>query len=152
MALDTRRSTIAATPAELFLFHQNPHNLRLLPVGRQILEIRAEETASPGREFALTIRQGPLHLSWVGRWERVEPPHLLLDVGVRCPFALWRHEHRFEEAADGALLTDRIEFRLPWHRGGPAGDWVAQKTVFPRMFAARHEATGRFFAGRGSRL
>jgi len=149
MAIYTHRSSMPTTPEELFLFHENPHNLRLLPTpGMQILKIRAEEKASPGGEFAVTIRRGPLTLSWVGRWERVEPSRLLVDVGISCPFALWRHEHRFEAAGDSAMLTDRIEFQLPWHRGGRLGDWVAQRAIFPRMFAARHEATRRFFAGR----
>ncbi len=147
MPVYTRRSLMPATPGQLFHFHENPHNLRLLPaVGLQVVEIEAERIAAAGGKFAVAIRQGPFMLRWTGRWERVEYPHLLVDVGIRCPFAFWRHEHRFEAAAEGATLTDRIEFRLPWRRGGPAGDWVAQRIILPGMFAARHEATRRLWA------
>ena len=142
----TRSTLVAASPEELFRFHENPHNLcRIPPPGLRILDIRAEETARPGEEFTVAVRQGPLTLHWTGRWETVEPPRLLIDTGVRCPFAFWRHHHVFEPHPGGSLLTDRVEFRLPWHLGGPAGDLVCRLAVFPRMFAARHAATRAWF-------
>jgi ligand-binding SRPBCC domain-containing protein len=48
------------------------------------------------------------------------------------------------------MLTDRVEFRLPWHLGGPLGDLVCQNLVFPHMFAARHASTRAWFDARGS--
>ncbi len=141
-------SPVAATPAELFAFHENPHNLRALPTpGMRILDIQAAPTARPGEDFSVSVRQGPLTLRWTGRWETVEAPRLLVDIAVRSPFKHWRHEHILGPEADGySTLTDRVEFRLPWHRGGPIGDWFALKFVFPRIFAARHTATRDYFA------
>jgi ligand-binding SRPBCC domain-containing protein len=148
MPVFTLASKIAATPAELFHFHQDPNNLRALATpGMRLLDIQAAPTARPGEEFSVTVRQGPLTLRWTGRWEKVEPPHLLVDTGVRCPFRHWRHEHVFRPGVNGdSILTDRVEFALPWHRGGPAGDWFALNFVFPAMFAARHAATRDYFA------
>jgi ligand-binding SRPBCC domain-containing protein len=146
MPVFTRSTVVSATPEELFRFHENPHNLRrIAPPGMHILEIEAEETARPGDQFTIAVRQGPLTLHWTGRWETVEAPHLLIDTGVRCPFALWRHHHIFEPNAGGSLLTDRVEFRLPWHLGGPFGDLFCRLVVFPRMFASRHAATRAWF-------
>ena len=150
MPVFTRSTLVPASPEELFRFHENPHNLRRIsPPGLRILEIRARETARPEEEFTIAVRQGPLTLRWTGRWETVQPPHLLIDTGVHCPFALWRHHHIFESHAGGSLLTDRVEFRLPWHLGGPVGDLFSRLVVFPRMFAARHAATRRFFEPSG---
>jgi ligand-binding SRPBCC domain-containing protein len=147
MPVFSRSSLIPATPEELFDFHQDPHNLRRIsPPGLHILEIRANHTANPGDEFTLAVRQGPLTLRWTGRWEAVSFPRLLVDSGVRCPFAVWKHHHIFEPRPEGSLLTDRVEFRLPWLLGGPAGDLVCRLLVFPRMFAARHAATRAWFA------
>lgn len=146
MPVFTRSTFVPASPEELFRFHENPHNLRRIsPPGLRILEIRAEEKARQGEEFTIAVRQGPLTLRWTGRWEAVQSPHLLIDTGARCPFALWRHHHIFEPHPGGSLLTDRVEFRLPWHLGGPAGDLVCRLVVFPRMFAARHAATRAWF-------
>ena len=151
MAVFTRSTPVSARPEELFRFHENPHNLRRIsPPGLRVLEIRAGKTARPGEEFSIAVQRGPLTLHWIGRWETVEEPHLLIDTGVQCPFALWRHQHIFEPHPDGSLLTDRLEFRLPWHLGGPAGDLFCRLVVFPRMFAARHAATRAWFRGSAS--
>jgi ligand-binding SRPBCC domain-containing protein len=148
MPVFTLSSRVGATLPELFRFHENPHNLRALPApGLRILDIQADRTARPGEEFTVSVRPGPLTLHWTGRWETVEPPGLLVDTGVRCPFKLWRHQHIFRPGENGgAILTDRVEFALPWHRGGVCGDWFAQHFVFPRIFAARHAATRDYFA------
>ncbi|MEX1045490.1 MAG: SRPBCC family protein [Chthoniobacterales bacterium] len=147
MPVFTRSILIPAPPEALYRFHENPHNLRLIsPPGLRILDIRAAETARPGADFTIAVRQGPFTLRWTGRWETTAPPGLLVDTGVRCPFARWRHHHIFEPHADGTVLTDRVEFSLPWFRGGPIGDWFALHFVFPRMFAARHAATRAAFA------
>ena len=147
MPVFSRSSLVPATPQELFDFHQDPHNLRRIsPPGLHILEIRADHAASPGEEFTVAVQQRPLTLRWTGRWETVSAPQLLVDSGVRCPFAVWKHHHIFEPRPEGSLLTDRVEFRLPWLLGGPAGDLVCRLLVFPRMFAARHAATRAWFA------
>lgn len=139
---------VPAAPEELFRFHENPHNLRLIsPPGLKILGIEAEESARPGENFTVAVRPWPLTLRWTGRWEKVEPPRLLVDTGVSCPFRHWRHSHVFEPHPEGgSLLTDRIEFALPWSRGGPLGDLLARHVVFPAMFAARHAATRSYFS------
>lgn len=146
MPVFTRSTLVRAGPRDLFRFHENPHNLRrIAPPNLHILEIDARETAQPGERFTIALRQGPLTLRWTGCWETVDSPTLLIDTGILCPFAVWRHHHIFEPRPDGAVLTDRVEFRLPWFRGGPFGDLVCRHLVFPRMFAARHTATRRHF-------
>ncbi len=147
MPIFTSSTLVAATPEALFRFHENPHNLRAIsPPGLRILHIQAGEQAVPGEEFTIAVRQGPITLHWVGRWETVVDPGLLIDTGVQCPFAHWRHHHIFEPHAGGALLTDRVEFRLPWFRGGAIADRIVQHVVLPRMFALRHAATRHYLA------
>ena len=147
MPVFARSTIIAASPENLFAFHENPHNLRRIsPPGMQILEINAHHIARPGEEFTVAVRQGPLTLRWTGRWETVEAPCVLVDIGVRCPFSTWRHSHIFESQSGGSLLTDRVEYRLRWRFGGPPADWIMGRLIFPRMFAARHAATLTFFA------
>lgn len=146
MPVFTRSTRVPASPEELFRFHENPCNLdRISPPGLHILEIRAGEMARPGEEFTIAVQQGALTMHWTGRWDTVEPPHLLIDTGVKCPFAVWRHHHIFEPHTGGSLLTDRVEFRLPWFLGGACGDLFCRLVVFPRMFAARHAATRAWF-------
>jgi ligand-binding SRPBCC domain-containing protein len=141
MPVFVRSTRVAASPGQLFRFHENPHNLRAIsPPHLRILDIRASACARPGETFSVAVKQGPLTLRWTGKWEVVEPPHLLVDSGLRCPFAHWKHAHQFAADGDGSILTDRVEFRLPWHLGGCVGDIFVARVVLPRMFAARHAA------------
>lgn len=147
MPVFARTSPIPATPGELFRFHENPHNIRLIsPPGLRVLTVESEPTARPGQEFRVVVRQGPLTTDWLGRWETVAEPGLLVDTAVRSPFAFWRHRHEFAACEAGSLLTDRVEFRLPWRRGGPVADQLALRLVLPAMFRQRHRATRAFFA------
>lgn len=138
----TRSTHIPASPEELFLFHEDPHNIQAIsPPHLRILSIEASPRAQPGEIFTLSLRQGPFRLRWTGCWETVEPPNLLVDTGRDCPFVRWRHEHHFTPANGGTTMTDRVEFKLPWHLGGPLGDMFVLLIVMPLMFTARHAAT-----------
>lgn len=151
MPVFQRSTNVPASPAELFRFHGDPRNLRLVaPPGLRILGIDAAPEARCGEHFRVAVKQGPLTLHWEGVWERVEPPLLLVDRGVHCPFAFWQHEHRFDPAPGGAVLTDRVEFRFSLLRGGPVADFFALHFVLPRLFAARHAATRARFADAGA--
>jgi ligand-binding SRPBCC domain-containing protein len=152
MAVFETSSKIPAPAEDLFRFHGNPHNLRAVsPPGMRIIEIRAEEEPRIGEDFHGAVALGPLRLRWAGKWVEIEYPRLLVDAGMKCPFALWRHEHRFEPTADGgSVLTDRVEFRMPWHSGGPIADWFIKIFVFPVVFAGRHAATLAWFTRPGN--
>ncbi len=50
-----------------------------------------------------------------------EAPHRFVDEQVRGPFALWRHEHRFEPQGEGTRMIDVVDFSSPV---GPIGRLV----------------------------
>jgi ligand-binding SRPBCC domain-containing protein len=65
----------------------------------------------------------------------------------RGPFAVWRHEHRFEPHARGCRLVDAIEYEPPL---GLLGRLVAPLAIVPRlrkMFEYRHRVTAEALQG-----
>jgi ligand-binding SRPBCC domain-containing protein len=108
--------------------------------------VDCQKSAVPNELFRIEATQFGLPIRWLGRWEKVERPVLLVDSGVELPFKIWRHSHIFEEHPSGCLMTDRVEFLL---KGGWPG-WLISTFVMPyifgAMFRARHEATRRWFA------
>jgi len=50
-----------------------------------------------------------------------EQPARFVDEQTRGPFAMWRHEHRFEAHADGTEMVDVVDYRSPL---GPLGSLV----------------------------
>lgn len=128
-------------------FHENPHNLRLISGGSIAgLEIEAAPHAREGETFDVVLRRSGLVLWWKGVWEAVRPPGLLVDGAVRCPFAGWRHEHRFEQDGAETVMTDRVSFDFPV----PVGPLVPlQRLIFravlERLFVRRHQLTLHYF-------
>lgn len=139
---------VSASPEALFSFHENPDNIRkIAPASLRIRSVACAPVAVEGEEFRIRAAQFGMPIDWTGRWERVERPGMLVDAGVKSPFAVWRHSHVFEADGEGSVMTDRVEYLL---KGGVVGRWVSRwvlPLVFREMFRARHEATRRYFGG-----
>ena len=133
---------LEASAGEVFAFHENPNNIsRIAPRGLRVVRVGASPTARQGEIFTIVVRQFGVPLHWVGRWENVVPGRLLVDVGVKCPFPFWRHEHRFEEIGrDRCRMTDRVSVAAPW-----PGFSLFAGIFLRRMFRERHALTTEFF-------
>jgi ligand-binding SRPBCC domain-containing protein len=98
-----------------------------------------------GERFEIRVSQFGIPIFWVGEWEMVQPNSALVDVGIRCPFAFWKHEHLFEPHGEHTRMTDRVQLT-------PKGGWFALQIGRPflflflkKMFQDRHVATRRYF-------
>ncbi len=145
-----RATWLAASPEEVFAFHENPRNLeKISPAWLRVARIEADPVARAGGRFRIVARAGGLPVDWTGEWLAVEPPRMLRDGAVRAPFVLFEHEHRFEAEGAGTRMTDRVTYTLGgggWGRAGRAVDAVIGWLVLRPMFRLRHEATRRFFS------
>lgn len=99
---------IAASREDVFEFHADAANLaRVLPPG---VPLRTIGPSRLGPGAVLRFRSGPFGGSGVVRvWE---PPLRFIDEQTFGPFALWRHEHRFNEVDGQTWVTDIVEFAL----------------------------------------
>ena len=142
------KSTILKASCEsVFAFHQSPRNIsRIAPSSLRVNEVVCDDTAVTGGIFRIRASQFGIPIHWVGQWERVEKPSLLVDTSLASPFVVWRHSHIFEPHPEGCRMTDRVEHRL---KGGFLGALVSRwilPVFFMAMFHGRHVATRRFFA------
>ena len=99
---------VAASRTEVFEFHADSANLaRVLPPG---VPLRSIGPSRLGPGAVLRFRFGPFGGRGVVRvWE---PPLRFIDEQTFGPFALWRHEHRFNEIGARVWITDIVEFAL----------------------------------------
>ncbi len=119
---------------QVFAFFANPINLpRLMP---KELKTRIEElgivpdssggvAAGVGSEILIgfcPIPWLPLRIRWLARITAFERNSYFADEQVRGPFAYFRHRHGIEaetcEGHDGTLVSDEIEFALPYGWAG----------------------------------
>jgi ligand-binding SRPBCC domain-containing protein len=97
----------ASRPA-VFAFHADAGNLsRVLPT---MLPLRAVGPSRLDRDARVRFQFGPLGGFGVVRvWE---PPLRFVDEQTFGPFALWRHEHRFNVIDGVTWVTDIVDFAL----------------------------------------
>jgi ligand-binding SRPBCC domain-containing protein len=153
-------------PVEMvFAFFANPSNLpHLMP---KLLETRIEDArllpppprpvaSDPARRF-LSVAAGagseilisffpipwvPRRVSWQARIVEFVWNSHFVDEQVRGPFSSFRHRHGVEaevrDGIEGTLITDEIEFELPYAwLGGLAGVFVRRNLA--RSFAYRQQ-------------
>ena len=145
-SLFERSVRLDASPAEVYAFHEDPRNItKISPPYLKVERVECRVPASPGDEFHLCIRQFGLPLEWIGFWEEAVPNERLVDGARKSPFRHWRHHHLFATDGDGTVMTDRVEYALPFGVIGLLLDMTVMRVVFTAMFIARHRATRRFF-------
>ena len=156
-------------PIELvFAFFANPENLpRLMPpwqkarieeaafaappprpvVDNPTLRIRSI-AAGPGTRVTISFRPfpySPLRVPWEAEISEFVWNDHFCDLQLRGPFAFWRHCHRFQsESRDnttGTLLTDQVEYSLPYGTLGTLANQLIIARQIRATFAHRQQRT-----------
>jgi ligand-binding SRPBCC domain-containing protein len=105
---------------EVFSFFSQAENLEVLTPAWLNFKIVSVNPAllRQGSEIHYKLRLHGIPLRWTSKIVEWEPPHRFVDLQLRGPYKLWRHEHRFESRAGGTLITDTVDLALPL---GPLG-------------------------------
>ena len=138
-----KESRIAASPADVFRFHESADALvKLIPPGEPLKVLVAPTSLEPGTRVVLRGSLLGLPLTWVAIHTEYDPPRLFADRQESGPFEHWYHRHRvLDDGSGGAILRDEVEYALPFGWFGRLfGDGLVQKTL-TAMFEYRHEAT-----------
>ena len=153
-------------PVELvFAFFANPQNLPHLMPSR--LKVRVEDARlqpppprpvaqDPARRY-LSVAAGvgsellisfcplpwiPKRVSWMARITEFVWNSHFCDEQARGPFVDFRHRHGIEpnlrEGVEGTLVTDTVEFALPWGTISKIGGLVVQRQL-AQSFASRQK-------------
>lgn len=149
-SLFERSVWLNASPESVYAFHQDPRNItRISPASLKVEEVSCSVPACPREEFRLKVRQFGIPLEWVGFWEAAEFPSRLVDGARKSPFRHWRHHHVFRPERGGTLMTDRVEYALPFGVIGRILACTVAKGVLQVLFRSRHKATLAFFSNGG---
>lgn len=148
-----RRSIEIAAPIDaVFHFHDDPRNLlRITPpqVKLELLEVRGEKPE--GREIRIRMTQfGLLRNTILIRFIRYQPPHLLVDEQKNGPFRFWRQTRHFEETSSGTLLTDVVEYEVPFGFLGRLADRLVIAPRVRSMFEYRQRRIREILEGEQS--
>ena len=140
-----KESRIAATPEQVFAFHESPGALeRLTPPWESVEVVEGGQSIRPGSRVVLRTKIGPFPLRWVAEHTEYEAGRMFADTQRSGPFARWYHRHWFlEDGAGGTILRDEVDYEAPF---GMLGRWLSggflEKKI-SALFRYRHEVTKR---------
>ncbi|TXC76189.1 SRPBCC family protein [Luteibaculum oceani] len=101
---------------EAWEFFSSPKNLAKITPEHMGFKITSKITESmfPGQIISYRIGLLPgIKSNWVTEITHVSKPNFFVDEQRFGPYAMWHHEHHFEEHENGVLMTDRVSYKLP---------------------------------------
>ena len=152
MAIHTLQTSLVlrTTPAEAWAFFSNPANL--FKITPRELDFQIMSPDLPAKMYAgmmIEYRVRPLFglpMRWLSEITHVREGEYFVDEQRVGPYAIWHHEHRFEDLGDGRLrASDRVTYQLPF---APVSELFHGLIVTPqliRIFEYREQAIRQFF-------
>jgi len=142
-----RQQLIERPIDEVFAFFADPHNLaKITPpeMGFQITSVEGLPVRA-GTRIEYVIRIFGLPQRWVAEIAEHEPGRRFVDVQAKGPYRYWRHEHSFEPLNVFTVMTDQVEYELPFGLAGQIANSVVARQL-QRIFDYRTEVIDRLFA------
>jgi len=101
---------------ETFAIFEDPYNLaKITPPWLNFRVTSAVRVQMrQGAEIQYTIRWSKLPIRWKTRITEYDPPRKFVDEQEYGPYTFWRHQHTFEETADGTKVKDEVQYTLPF--------------------------------------
>ncbi|WP_166826468.1 TIGR01777 family oxidoreductase [Thalassoroseus pseudoceratinae] len=132
-------------PAEfLYQWHSNPGAFeRLAPPWESVEVSQPLERLEDGQQTEIRVGVvGPIKQRWLAELKNVQPGRQFEDTQLAGPFAAWHHRHLMTPAGDeSSILTDDIEYRVPFGFLGAAFGGGIVRRKLRRMFDFRHRVT-----------
>ncbi|MCD6259382.1 MAG: SRPBCC family protein [Helicobacteraceae bacterium] len=144
----TQISLIKCSLEELFDFHTDSANIKKITPPNTKVELLNEDTTTyEGKIVRLKTTRLTIPTYWDVEIQKLERPHILIDLALRSPLKYWRHQHIFTQIGGACELRDIIEYELPF---GILGKLIAP--LFERdvkqMFEYRQKRTKEILENR----
>lgn len=113
---------------DIFPFFANAHNLESITPAQlnfNILNVSTPEVQE-GTIINYKLKIDGIPIRWKTSIKQWDPPHCFVDNQESGPYKKWHHTHRFDELADGTLMTDQVDIEIPL---GPIGYLASQWKV-----------------------
>jgi uncharacterized protein len=91
-----------------------------------------------GSEYEIRITRVGVSVLWGIVIEDIIPGEFVRDRQSHGPFSLWVHTQKFEDHGQGTLLTDFIEYDVPFGLFGKLADDIFIRRDLQKIFSRRH--------------
>jgi ligand-binding SRPBCC domain-containing protein len=140
--------TAPAPIQRVFGFFEDPRNLgRITPPWLNFKIVDPDKVRMrAGAEIDYVIRWQGLPMKWKTVIRRYDPPFSFVDEQERGPYTLWHHEHTFAETAEGVVIRDQVDYKLPLGVLGEIAHAVMVKRQLLEIFRFRQKAIAEMLA------
>jgi ligand-binding SRPBCC domain-containing protein len=135
---------------DVFEFFSNAKNLqRLTPewMHFRILSVDPEPVRQ-GTLISYSLRWRIFPIHWTTEIIAWEPPHRFVDIQLKGPYKLWRHEHRFVAEGNGTRILDEVQYSLPFGPLGRIAHALKVKKDVETIFVYRKDAVAKIFGNK----
>lgn len=142
----TQQLPISALAAwDFFSSHMNLAKITPPNMGFDVTSNNSEKIYA-GQIITYKIEVLPhVRMNWVTEITHVNKPFYFVDEQRFGPYAMWHHEHFFEENTEGVLMTDRVSYKIPF---GPLGQLMTSgmiKKQLLKIFTFRNKTLEAMF-------
>lgn len=142
---------VPASLDEAWAFFSRPENLNRITPEDMDFEILSDISGMqmyPGMIVRYKVRPVfNIPMNWVTEITHVQDRKYFIDEQRFGPYALWHHQHHFQEKDGGVLMTDILHYAIPF---GPLGKIANALLVDKRVeeiFRYREKVISDIFPG-----
>lgn len=145
-----REQILPVSIEEAWDFFSSPMNLERItpPDVRFKVHTPFPENASIYSGMRIEYEVRPL-LNIPMHWETeildVQKPYRFKDVQRQGPYAYWAHTHTFEDTPQGVLMTDLVEYVMPYSIVGRLAHVLIVKKKLNKIFDFRSQVLKKLF-------
>lgn len=144
-----RKQFIPISLQEAWDFFSSPKNLsKITPtkMNFRILDITGGDKMHEGQVIKYRVKPFPFYsVYWETLIMDVKEPHSFTDDQRVGPFALWRHQHFFQEVDGGVEMTDHVSYAIPFGLLGMLANWIFVRREVNAIFNHRYEILEKLF-------
>jgi hypothetical protein len=146
-----RDQWIEAPLPAVFAFFSAAENLEALTPPWLGFRIRSPLPVEmrPGARIDYTIRLAGMPMRWRTRITVWEPGRRFVDLQESGPYARWEHTHRFQALDGGVLMSDVVEYELPYAWLGRIAHGAVVRGLLARIFDYRFARVREIFPAKG---
>jgi len=133
---------------DVFRFFEEPRNLELITPPWLHFNVLSTSDAEvrEGTEIQYRLRWQIFPLHWKSRISEYAPGEMFADEMLEGPYRHWYHRHFFQQTPAGVLMTDEVEYILPFGALGDAAHSILIRRQLEQIFDYRRSAIEGIFA------
>lgn len=130
-------------------FFSRPENLNAITPDDMSFEILSDiKNVEMYEGMMIMYKISPLlniKMDWVTEITYIKDQRYFIDEQRFGPYALWHHEHHFEEHDGGTLMTDILHYKVPYGIIGTIADAIFVNNKVEAIFTYRVKAVDKLF-------